>query len=145
VDQVTYRNHLVTEIHNHAPLKVGQRDVSDHLDDAGIQDVRIYLTELTRPEVESVMRIPALTRSLAKIPALRTPKENGDLTTFLSLTDPELESYRLKGAARSAQFNGIQTNVPTTLIQEEKAGSKAMTRILLRGQYNQPGEAVEPG
>ncbi len=52
--------------------------------------------------------------------------------------DVELETLREKRLA-------VARNVSTVMVMEELPGAPRPTHVLLRGQYNMPGERVEPG
>lgn len=56
----------------------------------------------------------------------------------LKMADVALETLREQRLA-------VARNVATVMVMEELPGKPRQTHVLLRGQYNTPGEAVEPG
>jgi len=66
-----------------------------------------------------------------------TPAEIRSLAG-LKAADVDLETLREQRLA-------LTRNAPTVMVMQEREGAARPTHVLLRGQYNMPGEVVQPG
>ncbi len=124
--------------------RLGQRSRDQFFDGGSLQDARIYDRALTPAEVKELSNIAALMAALKTPAEKRTADHKNTLFNhyLVSLDQPyqEAESTLVK---LEGERDAIKARSPLTHIQQEKMGTKAMANILMRGQYDQVGEAVE--
>jgi len=109
-----------------------------------ISDIRLYKGVLTDDEIAAIAAAKPLDQ-LAAIPvAQRTKAETAKLREYF-LTHraaPELQTVRENWhAAMSAQGEYLEA-VPTTMIMRDVPNLRE-THLLVRGEYNKPGEVVQ--
>jgi mono/diheme cytochrome c family protein len=99
-----------------------------------------------RPEWEQAPgETAAITAILAKPEAERTEKEKADLTKrFNEIVAAKLREPTDALAKLRADLKGEEAKVPTVMVMEQMATPRE-THLLLRGQYDQPGDLVQPG
>lgn len=124
------------------PTRIGQRSHSKVFVDGSVQDVCIYDRQLTVPEVQTISKVGPLRLMLAA--AKRGPKQKEALFEHYLLTrHAGYQSANQKFGVLDAEQTAIKARSPLTHIQEEKMDTQPMANILMRGQYDQVGEAVE--
>ncbi|MCH2183308.1 MAG: DUF1549 domain-containing protein, partial [Mariniblastus sp.] len=130
-------------IRTETPLRLGQRSQGAVFQDGGLQDVRIYERALSADEV-LILAETAAARALLEIPAdARTDDQNNSLYQYyLSSADPQFPELDRVVATLEQEKQAIQGRSPVTHIQREKQGTPAMANILMRGEYDQPGDSV---
>lgn len=135
-------NALKGSIKTTTPTRIGQRSHVQVFHDGSVQDVRIYDRALAAAEIGSLSKVGPLRVMLAA--TKRGPKQKEALFEHYLVT--RHEGY--KGANQmsgklEAELAAIKARSPLTHIQEEKMDTQPMANILMRGQYDQVGEAVE--
>ena len=125
------------------PLRVGQRSHSQVFADGAIQDVRVYARTLSAAEVKSVADLVPL-RSMLQTPAAKRSKkqQNALYNHYLATSDVEYPVLAKTVADLEAEKEAIKSRSPVTHIQQERTDSPAMAHILMRGEYDRPGEEV---
>jgi Protein of unknown function (DUF1553)/Protein of unknown function (DUF1549)/Planctomycete cytochrome C/Concanavalin A-like lectin/glucanases superfamily len=111
-----------------------------------IEDVGIYRECLT-PEAAVLLAESDDVTALARIAAdKRTPSQASKLRAcFLDRYSPrEIRAAHQKLVAARGQHERLMENLPTTMVMEEMPTPRA-THVLIRGQYDKPGEKVTPG
>jgi hypothetical protein len=108
-----------------------------------IDDVRIYDRQLAEDEVRQLAR-GQLVRAVAGTPAeQRSPEGRQKLRDYF-LAEHAPQKFR-EASARASDLHGqldeLAANVPTAMVMQELDEPRE-TRLLVRGQYDQPGEAV---
>ncbi|MDB6075516.1 MAG: Planctomycete cytochrome [Verrucomicrobiaceae bacterium] len=112
-------------------LQLGGRTLDSGLRSAGIDELRIFDCELSRPEVAR------LAGNQAKVP------EAEWFDWYAREQDPACrEALGHLMTARNAE-NDFSTKLQELMVMTEKRGPRRATPILNRGVYNQPGELVE--
>jgi hypothetical protein len=130
-------------IRTKTPLRIGQRSLQQVFDGGAIQDVRIYDRSLTAAEVKTIVDIVPLRTMLATSAKERTPKQQAALYDhYLQTRDEKFPMLTKAVADLEAERKAIQQRSPVTHIQKEKDNSSAMAHILMRGEYDKPGDEV---
>ncbi len=123
-------------------LRVGQRSHVQVFADGAVQDVRLYARQLNAREVQRIAEIGPL-RGMLAAANLRTPAQKEALYGhYLATRDDAFQALDKSTQALEAEKAAIEARSPITHIQVENADSPAMANILMRGQYDQVGEAV---
>lgn len=125
------------------PLRIGQRSQGAVFQDGSVQDVRVYQRALAAPEV-LVLAETAAARALLQIPTDQRTKDQTDslFRYYLGSADQKFPELSEAVEALEREKEQIRGRSPVTHIQQEKKGSPAMANILMRGEYDQPGDSV---
>ncbi len=138
------RDRLSGSIQNAEPLRVGRRD--DGLGFYGVLDeVRVLANAVSPADIAAWQRAERL-RGILEVPAEKRTARDAEwlLDDFI-----DHQAERAVKAARDAvrqaraEEQRVKNAIPITLVMEELPTPRA-TRILERGQYNKPGDAVQP-
>jgi mono/diheme cytochrome c family protein len=109
-----------------------------------IDEVRIHGYELTPLDMLVIATATPVSEILATPPERRTSGERAKLRTYFlaehAPADIRLAHRQLHAAARKSR--AFWESLPTTMVMDDLAPRPA--HILIRGQYDQPGEPVEP-
>ncbi|MFZ5830987.1 MAG: DUF1553 domain-containing protein [Planctomycetota bacterium] len=137
-------NKLSETIRNDAPLTIGRRRHGGKLNDALVQDVRIYSRALP-PDIVEEIRSGTRADWLARKPDCeRTPEERKELLEWwLPHLDPEYQAAAarlklLEGGSEAIKGRGTVAHVT----QEAETPPKAY--VLYRGEYDQRRDEVAP-
>lgn len=125
------------------PLRIGGGQSSFT---GSVDEVRIYNRDLL-PEEAQLLAVPqSVSAILAVSPKTRTDAERLKVTRyFLENSAPdEIREAHHKLASLRQQRRVFEENLPTVMIMQEMAEPR-QTHVLIRGQYDHPGEPVEPG
>ncbi len=140
-----HHDHLTGSIQNDQPLRIGRRQASASYTGL-IDDVRIYDRQLEADEgwqlharqlVRGLVARPPERRSAAQQQLLRTWFLRHHADARHATAARELDDLR-------ARRQRLLKDIPTTMIMEDADESRS-TFVLLRGQYDQPGEVVTAG
>lgn len=138
-------DHLTESIRTPQPIRLGRRQASASLD-CQIDEVQLFDRALTEVEVESLFSRQLLNSVAAAPPESRTSPEAEKLRDFY-LSHHASESLRLAWAKVSRlrlEANRLTNSHINVMVMEEAAKARE-THLLLRGQYDQPGDLVTPG
>ncbi|MEZ6130627.1 MAG: DUF1553 domain-containing protein [Planctomycetaceae bacterium] len=128
-------------IRSQAALRIGQRNTSAVFDGGAIQDVRIYDRLLSAAEVKTLVDIIPLRTMLAAKD--RTAEQASALYDhYLNTRDAQFPALARAVTDLETEQNAIRQRSPITHIQEEKQDSVPMAHVLMRGEYDKPGEQV---
>jgi len=111
-----------------------------------LSDVRVYRRNLTADEVAMVACPDSIRQIIALEPRRRNLGQQRKLAWyFLNQAAPAAlqQAFAERTAARR-RLDTFTANLPTSMIMRD-ATPPAPTYVLERGQYDQPGERVEPG
>ena len=134
---------LTGSMRTKAPLRIGSRTGGIVLEDAQIQDVRVYGRELSAAEIASLHAFAPLHHYLRLEPGQRTKVHNGTMHRhWLAAVDGPHKQLSQAMAGLEVERGAIKARSPTTLVQKEKSDTQPMARVLFRGQYDQPRETV---
>ena len=126
------------------PMRVGQRSGNQVFTGGAVQDVRLYSIKLQPAQVKTIASVGPLRAILAAASDKRTPQQRNALYDhFLATHDEPYMTASASLAKLETERDAIKGRGAVTHIQEEKMNSKAMTNILMRGQYDKKGEEVE--
>ncbi|HEY3837486.1 MAG TPA: DUF1553 domain-containing protein [Bryobacteraceae bacterium] len=111
-----------------------------------LDQISAWSRALSTPEIESVFRAQALPYALRREQAHQaTPLESTWLRTArLEAADPSFAADHRKLDALREEWLTLDKSVPTVMVMQEMPHPRE-THILLRGQYDAPGDRVEAG
>jgi hypothetical protein len=146
VPHQTFHNTLTAEssIRSKAPFFVGQRNGGGQLQQASVQDLRIYNRSLAADEVEVLAKSPQLAEYLATPVAERSAASRAAaLDGYLAVVDADYSSASAKLVVLEAELASMRKRGVISHIQQERTDSMPMAYVLMRGEYDQPGEQVQ--
>lgn len=142
------RDSLSGTIDSSEPLRIGRRD--EGLGYYGLLDEFHWLPQgLSEAEVGAWFRNERLRGILERPASERTAVENDwlldDWIDFEGGVD--LRQARAATRAADAAVAELQSQIPLTLVMAERSAAEGRrpTHVLERGEYQRPGEVVEPG
>ncbi|HLY08760.1 MAG TPA: DUF1553 domain-containing protein [Planctomycetota bacterium] len=138
-------NTLKSTTKTQTPFLIGSRKKSMGLNDALVQDLRIYARKLTPAEVRRLAMQEKARALLAHAPADQKPKEKDELFEVVSGGDPGLAADTATLQALEDEQKAIRDRAYVAHIMEEKKGSMPTANILFRGEYDKPKDKVEAG
>ncbi|MFO1007338.1 MAG: DUF1553 domain-containing protein [Planctomycetaceae bacterium] len=128
------------------PFHIGKRGTSAPFQ-GRIDEVRLYSKALTPDEVTQLSKgetLDGLKSILATEPAQRTPAQVDRLRSYyLDQVDVRTRQLRTELADATRQRDELNQQIPVTMVMQEMTPRRS-THILKRGQYDQPGEEVQP-
>lgn len=139
------RDRLSGTLVNDQPLRIGRRDSG--LGYYGLLDeLRIVQTNLTDQNVADWYRGERIRGILETKSTLRTAiAREFLLNDFIDRrADSSVQIARLRMKSTRKAFQQYRATIPTTLVMQELSQPRE-TRMLIRGQYDQPGDIVKPG
>ena len=126
------------------PMRIGQRSSGAIFDGGSLQDLRIYDRSLSSDDVQSLAAFPELASFLNTAADERTKKQEQPIFDwYLDTQDEQYAALARQVVDLEAEKEAIRTRSPLTHIQEEKKDSAPMAFILMRGEYDRPGDQVE--
>jgi len=131
---------------NNGPLRIGASGDPGSRFRGRIDDARAYAAELTAAEV-AILAVPRSVAEIVHIPARnRTADERHKLRAcYLARGANERIAKALaQVAALESQQQALIERFPSVMVMAERPQSRP-TRILFRGQYDQPRDEVRPG
>ena len=129
------------------PLRIGQRTASAPFRGA-IDEIRLHARALGEVDVAALAggETPATLAEILRVPrAERTEPMRSRLRRhYLAHVDDAARRWREEAAAIPGRLAEIARQVPVTMVMGEMT-PRRQTRLLVRGRYDQPGDAVAPG
>ncbi|MBV8879838.1 MAG: DUF1553 domain-containing protein, partial [Planctomycetaceae bacterium] len=138
-------NTLKSTTKTQTPFLIGARKKSMGLNDALVQDLRIYSRKLGPGEVRRLAMQEKARALLAKAPADRKGKERDELADVMAAGDPDMAAASEKLSGLEGEQKAIRERAYVAHIMEEKKGSMPTANILFRGEYDKPKDKVEAG
>lgn len=143
----TTNNTLEGSLATDKPFHIGRRNASAPFV-GRIDDVRVYGTKLTPEEAALLARGESLS-GLKEILALDAAERNAEQTArvksyYLDHVDAPSRTWRAELAELPKQLAELDKAIPVTMVMGEMSPRRP-THILKRGQYDQPGDVVQPG
>ncbi len=137
-------NTLTATVRTTVPLRIGQRSKVSAFDGGQVQDVRVYTRKLEGAEVKSLAENNVLQSLIAVAPDKRSDAQKQTLFAYyLSTSDTPYKEANQLAVKLEQEKKAIQQRAPITHIQQEKKDSMPFANILMRGEYDKPGEKVE--
>ncbi|HBP55440.1 MAG TPA: hypothetical protein DD687_05765 [Verrucomicrobiales bacterium] len=126
------------------PLLLGRSAMAGEFEGA-LDEFRVYDRVLTSEEISALSEPVSVQDLLVREKNSWTPRQLHVVRTmFKSLTeDPRIRPALLQWHEAQKQLSACKQTLPTVMVMEEMEAPRP-THILLRGQYDQPGKAVDP-
>ncbi len=135
---------LTESIRSPAQFILGRRSGGDGAPGVAIQDVRVYKRLLGMTEIKALSGSEVLP-FVQNIPVEKlSPAQQTWALNYLLKDDPKLAQLKATANKLKAEFEAISERSPVTMVMDDKP-TPAFAYVLKRGQYDQPGEKVEPG
>lgn len=133
---------LTGTIRNSEPLRIGRRQASASLKGL-VDDVRIYDRRLSSDEVSQLASSQLIRGVLSKAPEKRSePLKRKLRAWFIShVADERLVEVTTKLQGLRKEAGDLAKLLPTTMVMQESKKPRPAF-VLVRGEYDQPGEAV---
>ena len=145
--EIANNNRLAGTLLTDKPFRIGQRQASVPFHGL-IDEVQVFSLALLPSEVAQLAKGLPPTR-LATL--LAVPPANRSLAQRIWLRDFYARRVDLKSRHMRAELQSIETRneaiqkaIPVTMVMQERK-QRRPTHLLIRGQYDQPGEMVQPG
>ena len=137
-------DHLRDSIRTDATFKVGRRSGSAPFQGV-LDEVAVYDRVLAEDEVLALIGGDPLA-SIVAMPMEQWTDDQRQQVLERLLVDRNPEYRRLKEAIlrQDAQIRRLEGRFASTLVMQEMSNPR-VAHVLKRGEYDQPGEAVEPG
>ena len=139
------QNNLTETIRNTEPLRIGRRQASASLNGL-IDDVRLYDRPLSSNEVASLASSQLVLGILSKPVEKRSEPLQRKLRAWfvshhadVAIAEASTELERLRKEAAE-----LARSIPSTMVMEDSA-KRRPTFVLVRGEYDQPGDEVMAG
>jgi hypothetical protein len=128
------------------PLRIGGGGGPEGRFHGRIDEVRVYERCLNADEVGAIATPETISEVIAIPAARRTPSQTGKLRAcFLDRYAPrELRQLAKRIALLREETQQLYESFPTVMVMQEMPAPRS-THILVRGQYDKPGERVTPG
>ncbi len=129
------------------PFHIGRRSGSAPFR-GRIDDVQLYSVVLSGEEAANLAqgKVAVGLKEVLAVPAAdRTPEERERLRTYyLEQVDAPSRAWKTELAEIPGRIAEVDKSIPVTMVMAEMSPRRT-TRILKRGQYDQPGDEVQPG
>ena len=138
------KNSLKQTIHSDAPFTIGQRSGGTHLEQAGVQDIRLFNTELTRSEVKAMAQLGRMKWLVQKSASERTQEETEELfPMWLTALDQTYRGRAENKAKLDAEVKEIATRGSVAHVMHER-DEAAEAYLLFRGDYDKRRDKLAP-
>jgi hypothetical protein len=135
---------LKSTIRTPVPLKIGQRHTGQRLENATIQDVRLYTRALTPQEVDRLAKMTRVAYVMSKPAGKRTDAEKNDLLNWwLPAMDKDYQELAAKQDALQREEAAIKARGTIAHVMQERP-QEAMAFVLHRGDYDKRRDEVKP-
>lgn len=142
----TTHDTLTETILTKSPMLIGRRMHSDSFKGL-IDEVRFYRRNLSSEEIEQIINLDTVRPILAVVPENRTSDQKKTvLAYYLENHDENYRQTNTEYQGWEKRRKDLDMAIPTTMIMQENAPDKMhQTHILIRGEYDKPGEKVTIG
>ncbi|MDC0176034.1 DUF1553 domain-containing protein [Planctomycetaceae bacterium] len=128
------------------PVRIGGGGGPDGRFTGLLDDIRIYSRDLTATEV-SILAVPDNIPSILKVsPNKRTPGQAAKLRDYFIArhASPAHRNTVNRLVALHREARAFNDSIPTVMVMQDLPEPRK-THVLVRGQYDRPGVAVQPG
>ena len=136
-------DNLTESIRSTAQFTLGQRSGGEGAFPLSLQDLRVYHRALAPEEVKALCGNEVLPLVRAVAPDKLTESQRKWATNFLLKDDPKMCALQDKVNGLKGEYDALLARSPATMVMDDKP-TPAFAYVLKRGQYDQPGERVEP-
>jgi len=136
---------LSGSIQTEQPLRIGRRSTSAAFVGL-VDDVRIYTRELSEKQAKKVFTTQ-LMDGVARVPLKDRSKHAAKKLKQQFLASEESSEFQAlyeKRDRRLKEYNDLNSSIPTMMVMQDTDQPRE-TFVLIRGQYDQPGEQVDAG
>ena len=135
---------LVGPIHANVSAKIGRRTDSEGYSGL-LDDLQLY-NRVIQPNEVSALASSSAAAMLLKIPVEKRSKAQKDMLTYYWSREKDARFREADDALKSAQSNlgKLNDSIPTVMVMEDMKTPRP-AYVLLRGQYDKPGDEVHPG
>jgi Protein of unknown function (DUF1553)/Concanavalin A-like lectin/glucanases superfamily len=128
------------------PLRIGAGGGPESRFRGAIDELRVYQGALAADEVQILATPQSISTILATAPEKRVDGQRLKLRTHFLTQDasPAIHAAWCQRLASARDLAALRESLPTVMVMEEMPTPR-QTHLLLRGQYDKPGERVEPG
>ena len=138
------KNNLSASIRTAAPFKIGQRNTGSQIEEASVQDLRIYDRVLNRSEVVELMELPRFRWLASKTAAQRDAKERDELfNLWLPRLDEKYPSLVTTQTGIMDEQKAIRARGTSAYVMHERTNAPE-AYLLFRGAYDQRRDRVKP-
>ncbi len=124
-----FTDKLQSTIRTTVPLKVGQRSTAERLNNAAIQDVRIYGRSLSPAEVAQLAQTPRAQELLALPAAKRSAKDRAELFDwYMTAMDGPSRELNAELARKTQEEVQLRSRGTTAYVMNERKEESAATR-----------------
>jgi len=143
-ETATQADALQGTIRTAVPLKIGQRHTSERLNDAAIQDVRIYGRSLNAPEARQLAYATRAAYLVKRHAAQPSEAERAELFAWwLATTDEEYRKLAEGLASLEQEKAALAARGTIAHVMQERP-EPAMAYVLYRGEYDKRRDQVLP-
>jgi len=135
---------LLNTIRTDVPLKLGQRNTSQRVQNVALHDLRLYGRTLPVAEIEQLAKFSRAGEILCKPSKERTKEDLEELFGWwLGQYDPAYREHERQTAALVTEEAAIKARGTVAHVMQEKP-SVPMAYVLYRGDYDKRRDAVQP-
>ncbi len=134
---------LTESIRSPAQATLGRRNGGEGAFPVALQDLRVYRRVLSPVEVKALCGSELLPVVRATAPDKLTESQRKWATNFLLKDDPKMVALQAAVNGLKGEYDALVERSPATMVMNDKP-TPAFAYVLKRGQYDQPGEKVEP-
>jgi hypothetical protein len=126
------------------PFKLGQRDSGSSVENAGLQDLKIFSRELKPDEIAALMSVPRM-EWLARKPADKRTKEDSEelYSLWLNKFDAPYQELAKAQADLKMEQEKIKMRGTVAYVMQDRTNAPE-AYVLFRGQYDQRRDRVTP-
>ena len=135
---------LTESIRSPAQFTLGQRSGGQGAAGVSVQDVRVYRRVLSLEEIRALSGSEVLPIVRAIAPEKLSDAQRKWAVNYLLKDDPKMVALQRAVDGLKGEYDAIASRSPATMVMDDKP-TPAFAYVLKRGQYDQPGEKVEPG
>jgi hypothetical protein len=138
------KDSLTDSVRTDIPFTIGQRTSGARIDDAGIQDFRLYPRELSKTEIKSLAEVPRLKWLATKPADARTKEETDGLyPLWLKLLDQPHQDFAAAHAKLKQEADEIRARGTIAHVMNEQE-TPAEAYLLFRGEYDKRRDKLTP-